>query len=153
MRLFLALCASLILEACTYHSSIDYISNNLSRVIGITFPQAATIILATVSLIKLIIICCLINAKRTKSNLLVILLAMCSLADCFLVTLFLNGNLYAMLVNISDLFDDVYRAVEAVCIVSIIFDVIRVCFFNTNISSDSSNRIQASGNFRMGDKI
>ena len=153
MRLFLALCASFIFEACTYHPSINYASESISLSIGITFPQAAIITIATVSFIKLGFICALISKDKTRANLLVVLLAMCSLFDCFLTTLFLNDSLYAMLFNISELFGVIYRGVEVVCIVSIIFDVIRVCFFNTNISSDSSNRNQAGGDIRMGDKI
>jgi hypothetical protein len=138
--LIIALSASLSLEALTYHRSIEFISNNISYTFGITLPQAAIISTATVALIKLFIVCACISAAKTKFNLLVILLAMCALVDCFLVTLFLNSGLYAMLFNISELFALIYRAVEVVCIVSLIFDVIRFLFSDTAVPGSVCNR-------------
>jgi uncharacterized membrane protein len=78
---------------------------------------------------------------------------MCSLADCFIITLFLNTGWYAMLVNISNSFDDIYRSVEVVCIVSIIFDVVYILFHHTVIHSASRNSDKARGSIRVGDKI
>jgi hypothetical protein len=138
--LIIALSASLSLEALTYHRSIEFISNNISYTFGITLPQAAIISTATVALIKLFIVCACISTAKTKFNLLVILLAMCALVDCFLVTLFLNSGLYAMLFNISELFALIYRAVEVVCIVSLIFDVIRFLFSDTAVPGSVCNR-------------
>jgi len=153
MRLFLALCASFIFEACTYHPSINYASESISLSIGITFPQAAIITIATVSFIKLGFICALISKDKTRANLLVVLLAMCSLFDCFLTTLFLNDSLYAMLFNISELFGVIYRGVEVVCIVSIIFDVVYLLFHHIAIHGAGSGNDKAGGSFHMGDKI
>lgn len=151
--LMLALCASLSLEALTYHSSIDYLSNNISSSFGITFPQAAIMSTSAIAFVKLVIICCLIDTNKSRQNLLVVLIAMCSLFDCFLITLFLNDSLYAMLFNISDLFEDVYRAVEVVCIVSLLFDVICILFHRPALHSARSNRNEARGSVRVGNKI
>ncbi len=137
--LIIALCASLGFEALTYHQSIEFISNNISYTFGITIPQSAIMSTATVALIKLFIVCVCISTAKTKYNLLIILLAMCALFDCFLVTLFLNNGLYAMLFNIGELFAVIYRAVEVVCIVSLIFDVIRFLFSNPSVSGPVRN--------------
>jgi hypothetical protein len=153
MKLLIALCASLLLEALTYHSSIDHLSSNLSFAFGITLPQSAIISTAIIAFIKLVIVCVCIDTTKTKSNLLIVLLAMCALFDCFLITLFLNTSLYAMLFNISEMFSDVYRAVEVVCIVSLIVDVICILFSNTAVSSAGRNRNKTRGDIRMGDKI
>jgi hypothetical protein len=48
--------------------------------------------------------------------------------------------LYAMLFNISELFALIYRAVEVVCIVSLIFDVIRFLFSDTAVPGSVCNR-------------
>ena len=154
MRLLIcALCASLGLEALTYHHSIDFISNNISFAFGIDFPKSAIITTAIISFIKLFIVSACINTSKTKSNLLVILLAMCSLFDCFLITLFLNSGMYAILFNISEFFGDVYRAVEVVCIVSIIFDVICVLLSSSTVSSPGGHRDKASRGICVGDKV
>ena len=153
MKLLIALCVSLLLEALTYHSSINYLSSNLSFTFGITLPQSAIISTAIAAFIKLVIVCVCIDTTKTKSNLLIVLLAMCALFDCFLITLFLNTSLYAMLFNISEMFSDVYRAVEVVCIVSLIVDVICILFSNTAVSSAGRNRNKTRGDIRMGDKI
>lgn len=153
MRLFIALCASLIFEACTYHSLINHISDGISLAVGITFPQAAIVTIATVSFVKLGFISTLITNDKTRVNLLVVMLAMCSLFDCFLTTLFLNSSLYAMLFNISELFGVIYRGVEVVCIVSIIFDVVYFLFHHTVIHSTGGNSDKAGRGFRVGDKV
>ena len=153
LSLSLALLASLTFEACTYHSSINHFASHLGSYIGIENPQAATITIAMIAMAKLITICLLINTSRTRSNLLVILLAMCALADCFLVALFLNAGMYAILINISDFFGDVYRAVEAVCIVSILFDVVCILLSSTVLFSARRNRNESGGSIRGGDKV
>jgi len=132
---------------------MNHLSSNLSFAFGITLPQSAIISTAIVAFIKLVIVCVCIDTAKTKSNLLVVLLAMCALLDCFLITLFLNTSLYAMLFNLSEMFSDVYRAVEVVCIVSLIVDVICILFSNTAVSSAGRNRNKTRGNIRMGDKI
>ena len=151
--LICALCASFAFEALTYHHSIDFLSNNINFAFGLPLPQSAIITTAIVALVKLVIVCACIDTSKTKSNLLVILLAMCALFDCFLITLFLNGGMYAILFNISEIFSDVYRAIEVVCIVSILFDAIHVLFCSYFISSARRNRNKIGGNFRVGDKV
>lgn len=153
MKLLYALLISLGLEAYTYHSSINFIANNISFALGINNPQAAIITTAAVALVKLVLIFALINIDKSKGNLLVILLAMCALFDCFLITLFLNSSMYAILFNISNVFEDIYRGVEVVCIVRLLFDVVRFRISSSNLHSSGSNRNSTRGSIRLGDKI
>jgi len=144
---------SLIFEALTYHQSIDFVSNNINFAFGLSLPQSAIITTAIVALVKLVVVCACIDISKTKSNLLVILLAMCALFDCFLITLFLNNSMYAILFNISEIFGDVYRAIEVVCIVSILFDAIHVLFFSDSIPSSRRDSDKASRGICVGDKV
>lgn len=154
MRLLIfALCASFAFEALTYHHSIDFLSNNINFAFGLPLPQSAIITTAIVALVKLVIVCACIDTSKTKSNLLVILLAMCALFDCFLIALFLNGGMYAILFNISEIFSDVYRAIEVVCIVSILFDAIHVLFYSPVVSGPGGHRDKASCGICVGDKV
>lgn len=153
MKLAFALCSSLIFEALTYHHSIDFLSNNINFAFGLSLPQSAIITTAIVALVKLVVVCACIDILKTKSNLLVILLAMCALFDCFLITLFLNNSMYAILFNISEIFSDVYRAIEVVCIVSILFDAIHVLFSSAAVPSSRRDSDKASRSIRVGDKV
>jgi hypothetical protein len=78
---------------------------------------------------------------------------MCALFDCFLITLFLNSGMYAILFNISEIFSGVYRAIEVVCIVSILFDAIHVLFCSPVVSGPSGHRDKASRGICVGDKV
>ena len=153
MKLLIALIVSLGFEAYTYHDSLEFLANNISFSFGINYPQSATITTAVISLVKLVIICALLDTNKTKSNILVVLLAMCAFADCFLLTLFLNSSMYAILFNISEFFGDIYRGAEVVCIVSLIFDAVCFLFYRDNISNTLRNRDKTGASVRRGNKI
>ena len=153
MKLLIALIVSLGLEAYTYHDSLEFLANNISFSFGINYPQSATITTAVIALVKLVIICALLDFSKARSNLLVLLLAVCAFADCFLLTLFLNSSMYAILFNISGFFGDLYRAVEVVCIVSLIFDAVYILCGRNHIPSTVRNRDKNCASVRRGNKV
>ena len=153
MKLLIALLISLGIEAFTYMNLVDNATTYTSNALGISILSSESITLSFIALVKLLILSCMVTTQATRSNLLIILLAICALFDCFRLTLFLNSAMYAMLIYISEFFGVVYRAVEVVCIVSIIFDAVCFLFHHNNLPSDSRGRNSTSRDIRVGDKI